>query len=81
MAEFAYNNAKNISTSHTLFELNCHYHPQMSYEEKVDPRSESKSAHKLSADQRELMIVCRENLDHAQEIQKRAHDKGVKPRR
>ena len=26
------------------------------------------------------MIVCRENLYHAQELQKRAHDKGVKPR-
>ena len=26
------------------------------------------------------MIVCRENLHHAQELQKRAHDKGVKPR-
>ena len=26
------------------------------------------------------MIVCQENLHHAQELQKRAHDKGVKPR-
>ena len=26
------------------------------------------------------MIVCRENLYHAQELQKRAHNKGVKPR-
>ena len=26
------------------------------------------------------MTVCRENLHHAQELQKRAHDKGVKPR-
>ena len=26
------------------------------------------------------MIVCRENLHHAQELQKRAHDKGAKPR-
>ena len=25
------------------------------------------------------MIVCRENLHHAQELQKRAHDNGVKP--
>ena len=25
------------------------------------------------------MIVCRENLYHAQEFQKRAHNKGVKP--
>ena len=80
MAEFAYNNAKNASTGHTPFELNCGFHPRMSYEEDVDPRSQSKSADELSAELRELMIVCRENLHHAQELQKRAHDKGVKPR-
>ena len=39
MAEFAYNNTKNASTGHMFFELNCGYHPQMSYEEDVDPRS------------------------------------------
>ena len=80
MAEFAYNNAKNTSTGHTPFELNCGYHPRMSYEEDVDPRSQSKSADELSAELRELMIVCQENLHHAQELQKRAHNKGVKPR-
>ena len=80
MAEFAYNNAKNASTGHTPFELNCGYHPRMSYEEEVDSRSKSKSADELSTELRELMIVCRENLHHAQELQKRAHDKGVKPR-
>ena len=80
MAEFAYNNAKNASTGHTPFELNCGFHSRMSYEEDVDPRSQSKSADELSAELRELMIVCRENLHHAQELQKRAHDKGVKPR-
>ena len=79
MAEFAYNNAKNASTGHTPFELNCGFHPRMSYEEDVDPRSQSKSADELSAELRELMIVCQENLHHAQELQKRAHDKGVKP--
>ena len=80
MAEFAYNNAKNASTGHTPFELNCGYHPRMSYEEDVDPRSQSKSADELSAELRELMIVSPENLHHAQELQKRAHNKGVKPR-
>ena len=79
MAEFAYNNAKNASTSHTPFVLNCGYHPQMSYEEDVDPRFQSKLIDELSAEFIELMIVCQENLHHAQEFQKRAHDKGVKP--
>ena len=33
MAEFAYNNAKNASTGFTPFELNCGYHPSVSYKE------------------------------------------------
>ena len=80
MAEFAYNNAKNASTGHMPFELNCSYHPRMLYEEDVDRRSQSKSADKLSAELIELMIVCRENLHHTQKLQKQTHDKGVKPR-
>ena len=80
MANFAYNNVKSVSTSHTPFKLNCDYHPRMSYEEEVDFYSKSKSADELSAELRELIIVCRENLYHAQKLQKRAHDKGVKPR-
>ena len=63
-----------------FFELNYGYHPQMSYKKKVDPRSKSKSADKLSVELRELMIVCQENLYYAQKLQKRAYDKGVKPR-
>ena len=50
----------------------------MSYKEDVDPRFQSKSADELSAELRELMIVCQENLYHTQELQKRAHDKRVK---
>ena len=80
MAKFAYNNAKNASTGHTSFELNCGYHLRISYEEDVDPCSKSKSADELLAELRELMIICWENLHHAQELQKWAHDKGVKPR-
>ena len=80
MAKFAYNNAKNRSTSHTSFELNYGYHSRMLYKEEVDSRSKSKSADELSVELRELMIVCRENLYHAQKLQKWVHDKGVKPR-
>ena len=78
MAEFAYNNSKNASTDHTFFELNHGYHPRMLYKEEVDPRSQSKSADELSKELRELMVVCRKNFYHAQELQKRAHDKEVK---
>ena len=80
MAEFAYNNAKNASTGFTPFELNCGYHPRVSYEEDLDPRSKSRTAEELSSELRELMTVCQQNLHHAQELQKRGHDKGVKPR-
>ena len=80
MAKFAYNNAKNVSTGHTPFELNYGYHPRMSYKDDVDPCSQSKTADKLSVELRKLMIVCCENLYYAQELQKQAYDKGVKPR-
>ena len=80
IVEFAYNNAKNANTGHTPFELNCGYQPRMLYEKDVDSRSQSKSADALSAEVRQLMIVCWENLHHAQELQKQGHDKGVKPR-
>ncbi len=65
MAEFAYNNAKNASTSHIPFELNCGYHPRVSFEEDVDPHSRSRSANKLAKELRELMEVCCQNLLHA----------------
>ena len=78
MAEFVYNNAKNTSTAHTPFELNCGYHPRVSFEKDVDPHSRSRSANELVTELKELMEVCCQNLLHAQELQKRTHDKGVK---
>ena len=80
MAEFTYNNAKNAGTGHTFFELNYGYHLQMSYKEEVDSCSKSKSVNKLSAELRELIIICRENLHHTQELQKRANNNSVKLR-
>ncbi len=78
MAEFAYNNAKNASTDHTPFELNCSYHPKVSFKEDVDPRSRSRSANKLAEELRELIEICCQNLLYAKELQKKAHDKRVK---
>ena len=80
MAEFAYNNANNASTGHTPFELNCDYHLHMSYKEDIDPWSKSKSVDNLLSELWELMTVCHENLQHAQDLQKRAHNKGTKAR-
>ena len=65
MAEFTYNNAKNASTGHTPFELNCGYHPRISYKEYVDLRFKSKSANELLLELWKLMTVYRENLHHS----------------
>ena len=80
MAKFAYNNAKNTSTGHTLFELNCGYHSWVSYKEDINLCSKSKSANKLLVELQELMTVCRKNLYHTQKLQERAHNKDIKPR-
>ena len=80
MAKFVYNNAKNASFGHTPFELNCGYHFWMSYKDDFNFCSKSKSANELLAELRQLMIVCTKNLHHAQEFQKQAYDKNVKPR-
>ncbi len=39
MDKFAYNNAKNASTVHTPFELNCKFYPRPSYKQDINPRS------------------------------------------
>ena len=80
MAEFVYNNAKNASTGHTQFELNCGYHPRVSFEEDVDPHLRSRYANKLAEKLRELIEDCYQNLFHVQELQKKAHDKRVRSR-
>ena len=78
IAEFAYNNAKNSSISHTPFKLNCSYYPRVSFEENINSCSQSKSADELSAGLQDLMTVCRKNLYHAQELQKQVYNKDVK---
>ncbi len=65
MAEFVYNKAKNASTGHTPFKLNCSYHPRVSFKEDVDPRSRSRSANELVEELRELIEVCFQNFFHA----------------
>ena len=57
MAEFAYNNAKNASTGHTSFKLNCTYHPCVSYKEDLDPHSKSKNVEELSSKLQNLMAI------------------------
>ncbi len=80
MAEFTYNYAKYTNTSYIPFELNSDYHPRVSFKDDVDPRLRSCSANKLTKELRELIEVYCQNLLHVQELQKKAHDKGVKSR-
>ena len=79
MAKFIYNNAKNTSTGYTSFELNCRYHPRVSYDEDFDLRSKSRNTEELSSELQELMTICQQNFYYAQELQNRAHNKSIKP--
>lgn len=78
MAKFIYNNTKNPSTDYIPFELNCGYHTRVSFEEDVDLCSRFRFTDKLVDELRELMEICFLNLLYAQDLQKRAHNKGVK---
>ena len=68
MTEFAYNNAKNASTSHMSFKLNCGFYSQTFYKKDVNLYSQSKSANKLVIELRKLITICRKNLQHAQKL-------------
>ena len=78
LAEFAYNNAKNASTGHMPFKLNCGYHPQVFFEDNVTLCPRSYSTDKLAKELKELINICQQNLFYAQKHQKKAYDKGVK---
>ena len=80
MAEFIYNNAKNASTGHISFELNCGYYSHVSFEEDIDSRSRFMLASELLLKLQKLISIYCKNLFHAQKLQKRAYNKSVKPR-
>ena len=58
MAKFAYNNTKNASIDHMLFELNCGFHPQVSFKDEVDLRPKSCSADELAKELKKLIDIC-----------------------
>ena len=80
MAKFVYNNTKNVSISHTLFELKYDYYLYVSFKKDTNPCFWSKTADKLSVELQELMTIYWRNLHHAQELQKWAYNKNVKPK-
>ena len=80
MAEFAYNKAKNASTGHTLFELNCGFYSQVLYKKNIDFHSKSYSANKLIDKLRKLIKIYYQNLFYIQKLRKKANNKRVKNR-
>lgn len=71
MTEFAFNNAKNITTEFTFFEQNFGFNHPISYKKDVNHCSKSKAVDKIVAQIRKLTTICQQNLHHAQEFQKR----------
>lgn len=58
MTEFTKNNAKNTSTDHILFKLNCKYHIRIFLKVEINLHSISCSAHKLANKLKELKEIC-----------------------
>ena len=80
MAEFGYNNVKNITTGYTPFKLNCEYHPRIFYKKDVNPHSSFQAAKELTKILRNLIVAYRKNLQYAQKLQKQSYDMRTKPR-
>lgn len=68
MAEFAYNNVKNATTNHTLFEFNYDYHLCIFFEDEFDFCTRFYSANKLVKELGELISIYQQNLFHAQKL-------------
>ena len=79
MVDFTYNNSKNASTEHIPFELNYGFHLRISFEDKCNVQSRSSTANKLAIKLWKLVIVCRQNFLHVQDLQKQVNDKIIKP--
>ncbi len=68
ITEFVYNNTKNAVTSHTLFELNYGFYPQISFKKDVDLCSRSRLANKLANELKKLIEIFCQNLFYVQEV-------------
>ncbi len=60
--QFAYNNIKNFSISHTPFKLNYGYYSRVSCDNETDPHLRFRSTNKLTKELRELMKIYCQNL-------------------
>lgn len=78
IAKFVYNNAENVTISHTMFGLNYGYHSCVLFSDKVTPYLKSYFVRELIKELRKLILICQQNLLYTQKLQKLAHNKGVK---
>lgn len=65
MAQFAYNNAKNVNTEYTLFKLNFGYHFLVFYKKNINLCFRLKIVEEILFELHELVIVRQKNLHHA----------------
>lgn len=75
---FVYNNSQNANTGQMLFELKCGQHCHMFFENEVYSYSKSCSTNKPAKKLQEKILICRQNLLYAPELQEQAHDTNVK---
>lgn len=54
-----------------FFELNCNFYPKFFYKEDVDLYLKSKLADKLATKLKNLLLVYRDNFQHAQELDRK----------
>lgn len=71
----AYNNA---NTGTSLFELHCKFNSRVLFEENVNTKSKFKFTKALQQEVKDLPADCRRNLQKAQELQTKAHVKGLR---
>ena len=80
MAEFTYKNITYISSNQTFFKFHCGYYFCVFYKKGLNFCSKSKGANELASNLKKLMTLCQKNRFYAQELQKQADDKSVKPK-
>lgn len=66
MGKFIYTNANNLSTGHTIFELNWEYHLRFCHEKAIDFWYKSKSTDNILTNLCKLIITFYKNLYNVQ---------------
>lgn len=78
MAKFACNNFKHSSTKLTTLELKCSFHSWLIYENKLDPRLESRKAEIAAKELTNLLSMFKNNQKESREAKSHYHNKSVK---